>query len=85
MRDHNVVCNMYISRNLATLRENMCAMSSHVNGTLVLCYACEAYRDKCPQKTENTMFSWPSGGDSDGDVMLILSLIMLVDDEDVVG
>ena len=65
MRDHNVVWNMCMSRNLATQRENMCAMPSHANGTLALCYACEAYRDKCPQKTENAMSSWPSGGDSE--------------------
>ena len=43
--DHNVVCNVYMARNLATLRENICAMPSHANGTLALCYACEAYRD----------------------------------------
>ena len=45
MRDHNVVCNICISRNLATLRENMCAMPSHASETLALCYAAEAYRD----------------------------------------
>ena len=56
---------MYISRNLATLRENIYTMLSYANKTLALCYACEAYRDKCPQKTENAMSSWPSGGDSE--------------------
>ena len=36
-------------------------------------------------KTENAMSSWPNGGDSDGDVILILSLIKLMDDENNVG
>ena len=56
---------VYISRNIATLRENMCAILSHANETLALCYVCEAYRDKCPQKIENAIFLWPSGGDSE--------------------
>ena len=46
-----MVCNMYISRNLATLRENMCVMSRHANGTLALCYACDAYRDNVQMKS----------------------------------
>ena len=52
-----MVCNMYISKNLATQRENIYAMPSHVSGTLALCYAAEVYRNKYPQKTENAMSS----------------------------
>ena len=52
-----MVYNIYIFRNLVTQRENMCVMSNHVNKTLALCYAAEAYRNKCPQKIENAMSS----------------------------
>ena len=65
MRDYNMVCNIYISRNLATLRENMCAILNYVSETLVLCYTAEVYRNKYLQKTENAMSSWPNDGDSD--------------------
>ena len=37
------------------------------------------------KKIENAIFLWPNDGDSDSNVILILSLIKLVDDEDNVG
>ena len=40
-----MIYNICMSRNLATQRENMCAISNHVNKTLILCYTVEAYRD----------------------------------------
>ena len=42
-----MVWNIYISRNLATQRENMCAILNYVNKILTLYYATEVYRNKC--------------------------------------
>ena len=46
MRDHNIIYNIYISRNLATQRENIYTIPNHANKTLALYYAAEAYRNK---------------------------------------
>ena len=59
------MCNIYISRNLATQRENICAMLNYVSEILALYYTTEVYRNKCPQKIENDIFLWPNDGDSD--------------------
>ena len=40
------MCNIYINRNLATLRENIYIILNYANKILVLYYTVEVYRNK---------------------------------------
>ena len=45
MRDYNIIYNIYIIRNLATLRENINIILNYANKTLALYYIIEIYRN----------------------------------------
>ena len=45
MRDYNIVYNIYMIRNLATLRKNIYIILNYANKTIALYYTYETYRD----------------------------------------
>ena len=45
MRDYNIIYNIYISRNLATQRENIYIILNYANKILTLYYIVEIYRN----------------------------------------
>ena len=47
-----MIYNIYMARNLATLRKNIYTMLSHANEILALYYAVEVYREKYSQKNK---------------------------------